>query len=79
MTYKIHLTFLTKYLPKRTKGLLEGKRLEIVPVRVSPAKMVSSQSVESFPAAKKLMFEVIATLKEKPLLIFGNKEYSRRK
>lgn len=80
-TYKIHLgTFLTKISAETYKrGLsLEGKRLEIIPVRVSPDERWYRVVAGSF-SNKDECLEVIATLKEKALLpIFEEKQNIQR-
>ena len=80
-TYKIHLgTFLTKISAETYKQELSlgGKRLEIIPVRVSPDERWYRVVAGSF-GNKDECLEVIATLKEKALLpIFVEKQNIRR-
>jgi hypothetical protein len=80
-TYKIHLgTFLTEISAKSYKQELSlgGKRLEIIPVRVSPDERWYRVVAGSF-GNKDECLEVIVTLKEKALLpLFGNNWNIRR-
>jgi cell division protein FtsN len=80
-TYEIHLgTFLTKILAEAYKqGLsLEGKRLEIIPLRVSPGETWYRVIAGKFDARDDCL-KVIAMLKEKVLLpIFEGKQDTRR-
>ena len=79
-TYKIHLgTFLTKISAATYKQelSLEGKRLEIIPLRVSPGETWYRVEAGKFDD-RDTCLKVIALLKEKALLpIFEEKQNSR--